>query len=61
MLSDNFAEQAGRLSGFKSAIEVNSGSYVAMTQEAPNGLVIARMILQIDGGGRMAILMERNP
>jgi hypothetical protein len=55
MLSDNVAQQAGRLRGFKAAVEVNSGSYVAMAQEAANCLVIAGMLLQVDGGRGMAM------
>jgi hypothetical protein len=60
MLSDNVTEQAGRLGGFEAAVEVNGGSDIAMAQEAANCLVIAGVLLQVDGGRGMAILMERD-
>jgi hypothetical protein len=61
MLSDNVAQQAGCLGGFKAAVEVNGCSDVAMPQEAANCLVIAGVLLQVDGGCGMTILMERDP
>jgi hypothetical protein len=45
MLPDDIAQQAGCLGGFKTAVEVNGGPNVAMTQEPANRFVVAGVVL----------------
>ena len=50
MLPHNIAQQPGRLGRFETAVELNCCPDAAMAQKATDCLVIAWMMLQVDGG-----------
>ena len=58
MLTNHFAEQAACVDGFEPTIEPHRGSYVAVAEEPPNRFVISRMVLQVDGSGRVPELVD---
>src|ERR1700732_3638201 len=58
MLPHNITQQAGRLGRFETAVELNRCPDAAMTQKATDCLVIAWMMLQVDGDCRMTVLMQ---
>lgn len=61
MLTNDFAEQAAGVDGLETAVEPYGGSDVAVAQEPSNGFVITGVVPQVDGGGRMAELMDGDP
>src|SRR5262249_17887328 len=61
MLPDHIAQHSGRLDGLQPAVELHRRVYIAVAQEAPNRLVVAGMVLQVDRSRRMAVLVQGDP
>src|SRR4051812_27675435 len=58
MPANHIAQHPGRLDRLQSAMEVHGGSYVAMAEEPPNGLVVARVVFHVNSRGGMSILVQ---
>ena len=61
MLSDDLAELPAGLDRFQATVEVDRGPDVSMPEEPSDGFVVARVVLQVDGCGRMSKLMDGDP
>lgn len=61
MLSDDFPELSACLDRFQTTIEFNCSPYVSVAEEPSNRFVISWMMFQIDGGGGVPKLVERDP
>src|SRR5258708_33591185 len=61
VVADDLAKGLVRLRRFESAIEIDGGLDVAVTQQSLHGFVFARTVLEVDSPTGVAELMDRYP
>src|SRR5258706_15122543 len=61
VVADDLAKGLVRLRRFESAIEIDGGLDVAVTQQSLHGFVFARTVLEVDSPTGVAKLMDRYP
>jgi hypothetical protein len=61
LLANKLPELLGRLHGLQPAVKVDRGLDIPMPEKAPHGLVITRVMFEIERRGGMPELMDGEP
>ena len=61
LLANDLPELLSRLHGLEAAVEVDRRLDIPMPKEAPHGLVVSGMMLEVERSGGMPELVDSDP